>query len=172
MAFRGPTRNAGVGSQASLWCQSRAASAQWWGQVRYCARLCVRSRPWHQQKYAKIWEARENRRRWGDECKKWWTADADLARNRSFIRSSRVAKRDETIGLRVSSRRSPAVTTTVVMCLKHRLFLLAGTYGTVFKAKNRETHEIVALKRVRLDDDDEVSSACAIIPLYFRLRHH
>lgn len=35
--------------------------------------------------------------------------------------------------------------------------LIAGTYGTVFKAKNRETHEIVALKRVRLDDDDEVS---------------
>lgn len=33
---------------------------------------------------------------------------------------------------------------------------LVGTYGTVFKAKNRETHEIVALKRVRLDDDDEV----------------
>ena len=36
-------------------------------------------------------------------------------------------------------------------------FLLPGTYGTVFKAKNRETQEIVALKRVRLDDDDEVS---------------
>lgn len=35
----------------------------------------------------------------------------------------------------------------------------AGTYGTVFKAKNRETHEIVALKRVRLDDDDEVRGA-------------
>ncbi|MGH0176647.1 UNVERIFIED_CONTAM: hypothetical protein FKN15_073470 [Acipenser sinensis] len=33
--------------------------------------------------------------------------------------------------------------------------LFTGTYGTVFKAKNRETHEIVALKRVRLDDDDE-----------------
>lgn len=30
-----------------------------------------------------------------------------------------------------------------------------GTYGTVFKAKNRESGEIVALKRVRLDDDDE-----------------
>ena len=30
-----------------------------------------------------------------------------------------------------------------------------GTYGTVFKAKNKETQEIVALKRVRLDDDDE-----------------
>ena len=32
-----------------------------------------------------------------------------------------------------------------------------GTYGTVFKAKNNETLEIVALKKVRLDDDDEVS---------------
>jgi cyclin-dependent kinase 5 len=31
-----------------------------------------------------------------------------------------------------------------------------GTYGTVFKAKNRETQEIVALKRVRLDDEDDV----------------
>ena len=37
--------------------------------------------------------------------------------------------------------------------------LCEGTYGTVFKAKNRESQEIVALKRVRLDDDDEVSSA-------------
>ena len=34
--------------------------------------------------------------------------------------------------------------------------LFSGTYGTVFKAKNKETQEIVALKRVRLDDDDEV----------------
>ena len=34
--------------------------------------------------------------------------------------------------------------------------VILGTYGTVFKAKNKETHEIVALKRVRLDDDDEV----------------
>jgi len=37
--------------------------------------------------------------------------------------------------------------------------LVAGTYGTVFKAKNRETQEIVALKRVRLDDDDEVEDS-------------
>ena len=36
------------------------------------------------------------------------------------------------------------------------VFHISGTYGTVFKAKNRETQEIVALKRVRLDDDDEV----------------
>lgn len=28
----------------------------------------------------------------------------------------------------------------------------------MFKAKNRETQEIVALKRVRLDDDDEVGN--------------
>jgi serine/threonine protein kinase len=31
-----------------------------------------------------------------------------------------------------------------------------GTYGTVFKARNRETQEIVALKKVRLDDEDDV----------------
>ena len=37
-----------------------------------------------------------------------------------------------------------------------------GTYGTVFKAKNRDTHEIVALKRVRLDDDDEVRSVSSV----------
>ena len=36
------------------------------------------------------------------------------------------------------------------------LIFITGTYGTVFKAKNRDTHEIVALKRVRLDEDDEV----------------
>nr|CAD7196769.1 unnamed protein product [Timema douglasi] len=50
---------------------------------------------------------------------------------------------------------------------------LAGTYGTVFKAKNRETHEIVALKRVRLDDDDEgvPSSALREICLLKELKH-
>ena len=32
----------------------------------------------------------------------------------------------------------------------------AGTYGTVYKAKEKETGEIVALKIVRLDEDDEV----------------
>ena len=36
------------------------------------------------------------------------------------------------------------------------IYLVTGTYGTVFKAKNKESQEIVALKRVRLDDDDEV----------------
>ena len=34
-----------------------------------------------------------------------------------------------------------------------------GTYGTVFKAKNRQTQEIVALKRYRLDTEDEGKTA-------------
>jgi len=48
-----------------------------------------------------------------------------------------------------------------------------GTYGTVFKAKNRETQEIVALKRVRLDEDDEgvPSSALREICLLKELKH-
>ncbi|XP_031562569.1 cyclin-dependent-like kinase 5 [Actinia tenebrosa] len=49
-----------------------------------------------------------------------------------------------------------------------------GTYGTVFKAKNKESHEIVALKRVRLDDDDEgvPSSALREISLLKELKHN
>lgn len=35
------------------------------------------------------------------------------------------------------------------------IFRRLGTYGTVFKGKNRDTLEIVALKRVRLDEDEE-----------------
>lgn len=48
-----------------------------------------------------------------------------------------------------------------------------GTYGTVFKAKNLETMEIVALKRVRLDQDDEgvPSSALREICLLKELKH-
>jgi len=48
-----------------------------------------------------------------------------------------------------------------------------GTYGTVFKAKNKETQEIVALKQVRLDDDDEgvPSSALREICLLKELKH-
>lgn len=74
--FRGPTRTSALllslGLLSLVHCSVNRgpASAQWWGQVRHCARLCVRSRPWHQQKYAKVWEARKNRRRWGGERKK------------------------------------------------------------------------------------------------------
>lgn len=48
-----------------------------------------------------------------------------------------------------------------------------GTYGTVFKARNKSTGEIVALKRVRLDDDDEgvPSSALREICILRELKH-
>jgi hypothetical protein len=48
--------------------------------------------------------------------------------------------------------------------------VITGTYGTVFKAKNRETHEVVALKRVRLDDDDEVKK-CNLSNLADKEKH-
>lgn len=35
---------------------------------------------------------------------------------------------------------------------------MSGTYGTVFKAKNRENQEIVALKRVRLVGKNQFES--------------
>lgn len=56
-----------------------------------------------------------------------------------------------------------------VFLKKHNL----GTYGKVYKAKNRETHEVVALKRVRLEDDDEgiPSSAFREICLLKELKH-
>ncbi|XP_057293336.1 cyclin-dependent-like kinase 5 [Hydractinia symbiolongicarpus] len=48
-----------------------------------------------------------------------------------------------------------------------------GTYGTVFKAKHKDTLEVVALKRVRLDEDDEgiPSSALREICLLKELKH-
>lgn len=48
-----------------------------------------------------------------------------------------------------------------------------GTYGTVYKAKDRETGEIVALKVVRLDEDDEgvPSAALREICLLKELKH-
>jgi hypothetical protein len=32
---------------------------------------------------------------------------------------------------------------------------IVGTYGIVYKAQNRETNEVVALKRIRLDNEEE-----------------
>jgi len=48
-----------------------------------------------------------------------------------------------------------------------------GTYGTVFKARRRDTGELVALKRVRLDEDDEgvPSSALREVCLLKELKH-
>ncbi|XP_058873501.1 cyclin-dependent-like kinase 5 isoform X3 [Acipenser ruthenus] len=67
----------------------------------------------------------------------------------------------------------PAAAYSSPRSLGSRVTAGSGTYGTVFKAKNRETHEIVALKRVRLDDDDEgvPSSALREICLLKELKH-
>lgn len=48
-----------------------------------------------------------------------------------------------------------------------------GTYGVVFKAKNRETGELVALKRIRLESEDEGVPCTAIreISLLKELKH-
>ncbi len=48
-----------------------------------------------------------------------------------------------------------------------------GTYGVVFKAHNRETGDIVALKSIRLDSEDEGVPCTAIreISLLKELNH-
>lgn len=35
------------------------------------------------------------------------------------------------------------------------MHFISGTYGIVYKAQNRETNEVVALKRIRLDNEEE-----------------
>ncbi len=48
-----------------------------------------------------------------------------------------------------------------------------GTYGIVYKAKNKENGQIVALKRIRLDSEDEGVPCTAIreISLLKELKH-
>jgi|EP01046_Picozoa_sp_COSAG06_P030044 serine/threonine protein kinase len=48
-----------------------------------------------------------------------------------------------------------------------------GTYGVVYKAKNRETGDIVALKKIRLEREDEGVPSTAIreISLLKELQH-
>ncbi|KAL1925261.1 uncharacterized protein VTP21DRAFT_144 [Calcarisporiella thermophila] len=48
-----------------------------------------------------------------------------------------------------------------------------GTYGIVYKAQNRETNEVVALKRIRLDNEEEGVPCTAIreIALLKELKH-
>lgn len=38
-----------------------------------------------------------------------------------------------------------------------------GTYGIVYKAQKKDTGEIVALKRIRLDNEEEVFLCCKIL---------
>lgn len=51
--------------------------------------------------------------------------------------------------------------------------LCIGTYGSVYKAKDRDSGEVVALKVVRLDEDDEgvPSAALREICLLKELKH-
>ena len=48
-----------------------------------------------------------------------------------------------------------------------------GTYGVVFKAQNKDTGELVALKRIRLESEDEGVPCTAIreISLLKELQH-
>ena len=50
---------------------------------------------------------------------------------------------------------------------------VSGTYGTVYKAKDKDSGEIVALKVVRLDEDDEGGPSAALreICLLKELKH-
>jgi|TARA_B110000305_G_C18863790_1_gene369986 serine/threonine protein kinase len=48
-----------------------------------------------------------------------------------------------------------------------------GTYGVVYKAKNLETNEIVAIKKIRLEKEDDGVPSTAIreISLLKNLKH-
>ena len=48
-----------------------------------------------------------------------------------------------------------------------------GTYGVVFKAKNNQTGEIVAIKKIRLEKEDDGVPSTAIreISLLKNLKH-
>lgn len=65
----------------------------------------------------------------------------------------------------------------MVLCMVHRehcveismykknhlfLFVHSGTYGVVYKGKNRQTGQIVAMKKIRLEADDEGIPSTAI----------
>jgi cyclin-dependent kinase 1 len=50
---------------------------------------------------------------------------------------------------------------------------LAGTYGVVYKGKNKKTGQIVAMKKIRLENEDEGIPSTAIreISLLKELQH-
>lgn len=44
----------------------------------------------------------------------------------------------------------------------HLFHFIVGTYGVVYKGKNRQTGQIVAMKKIRLEADDEGIPSTAI----------
>ena len=56
----------------------------------------------------------------------------------------------------------------------HCLTLISGTYGVVYKAMHRPTGEFVALKKIRLECDDEGCPSTAVreISILKELRRH
>ena len=57
--------------------------------------------------------------------------------------------------------------------LTSRFFSYIGTYGIVYKAQNKQTGEVVALKRIRIDNEEEGVPCTAIreVSLLKELHH-
>ena len=55
----------------------------------------------------------------------------------------------------------------------HHLIIFLGTYGVVYKAKNKKNNQLVALKKIRLENEDEGVPSTAIreITLLKELTH-
>ena len=43
----------------------------------------------------------------------------------------------------------------MLKCILTFVWIFEGTYGIVYKAQNRDTNDVVALKRIRLDNEEE-----------------
>lgn len=46
----------------------------------------------------------------------------------------------------------------------HSIYLLVGSYGIVYKAQHKETGKYYALKRIRLEDENEVLMHVVALP--------
>ncbi len=60
-------------------------------------------------------------------------------------------------------------TLIVILTVLLTLFLL-GTYGIVHRGKNKETGQVVALKRIKIDDENEVFLCKSYKGFFFYLR--
>jgi serine/threonine protein kinase len=62
---------------------------------------------------------------------------------------------------------------SVLTILTNSTFIFIGTYGVVYKAKNIKTNEVVAMKKIRIENEDEGIPATAIreISLLRELEH-